>query len=86
MTPVEQSWKVYCASLGHFVVVIVYVFLHLVNDLGKSSVLLMEMNMGGLASHVELAGRLIHLVRHRMCRIIKKNTQSRKGCENMDKK
>ena len=26
MTPVEQSWKVYCASLGHFVVVIVYIF------------------------------------------------------------
>ena len=75
MTPVEQSWKVYCASLGNFVVVIVYVFLHLVNDLGKSSMLLMEVDMGGLASHVELAGRLLHLVRHRMCR----NTQSRKG-------
>ena len=26
MTPVEQSWKVYCASRGYFVVVIVYVF------------------------------------------------------------
>ena len=79
MTPVEQSWEVYCASRGYFVVVIVYVFLHLVNDLGKSSVLLMEMDMGGLASHVKLAGRLLNLVRHRMCRIIKNNTQSRKG-------
>ena len=26
MTPVEQSWKVYCASHGYFVVVIVYIF------------------------------------------------------------
>ena len=80
MTPVEQSWEVYCASRGYFVVVIVYVFfLHLVNDLGKSSVLLMEVDVGRLASHVKLAGRLLHLVRHRMCRIIKNNTQSRKG-------
>ena len=26
MTPVEQSWNVYCASRGYFVVVIVYIF------------------------------------------------------------